>query len=89
MNGSCKTLNTVSLARSGHAVKARIVGAGLPLGKLARAAGMAQSTLSCYLSGRSRRAVGQVAIAAAFRRLTGNWITSEDFWGDLWAETAA
>ena len=83
------SLTLLIICRPGQSVKARVVGAGLPLGKLARAAGMAQSTLSCYLSGRTRNAHSQLRIAAAFRKLSGQYLTTPEFWGDLWAESAA
>ena len=72
-----------------QSVKARVVAAGLRLGTLASAAGIPESTLSGYLSGRSRKAAPQMAITAAFRKLTGTWISSADFWDDLWVEVAA
>jgi len=85
------TMQTSSHSRSivrqpGKFVKAQIVAAGLPLWRLARASSMASSTLSCYLSGRTRNIHGQIAIARAFRRLSGQRIPTAEFWGDLWAE---
>jgi len=57
------------IARPGSAVKARIINSGLLLGELAKAARIARSTLSDYLSGRTRNVYGQMRILNAFNRL--------------------
>jgi len=81
---------TISIVcRPGQSVKARIAAAGVKQGALASIAGIAQSTLATYLAGNRRNPHGQIRIAAAFRKLTGQRISTVDFWGDLWAEAAA
>ena len=75
------------LCSPGQSVKARISGAGIRLGYLAKAADMAQSTLTGYLNGQRRGIHGQLAIADAFRRLTRQRLDAAEFWGDLWADT--
>ena len=74
------------LAPSGAAVKARIIAAGLRLGDVARAARFSPGSLSDYLAGKRRGVLGQLRIAVAFRKLSGQKISTADFWGDLWAE---
>jgi len=74
------------IARPGAAVKGRIVTAGIPIGVVARAAGFSACSLSEYLTGKRRNVHGQHKIAAAFRRLSGQYIPTPEFWGDLWAE---
>lgn len=76
------------LCLPGQSVKARIAGAGLRLGRLAKVAGMPQSSLHGYISGK-RRGIGyQLAIADAFRKITGQRLDASTFWGDLWGEQA-
>jgi len=77
----------VILCRPGHSVKARVSGAGLRLGVLAAAAGIAQSTLTGYLTGQRRGIHGQLAIADAFRKITRQRLDAAEFWGDLWADS--
>ena len=77
------------IARPGSAVKARIIRGGLLLGELANAARIARSTLSDYLSGRTRNIYGQMRILNAFNRLTDEQFTLREFWGRLTAREAA
>ena len=77
------------LCQPGQSVKARIAGAGIHQGKLAKLAGISQGTLSTYLAGKRRNALCQLRIARAFRKLSGQKISTVDFWADLWAEAAA
>ncbi|HUT58076.1 MAG TPA: hypothetical protein VNA25_09540 [Phycisphaerae bacterium] len=77
------------IARPGSAVKARIINSGLLLGELAKAARIARSTLSDYLSGRTRNVYGQMRILNAFNRLTDEQFTLREFWGRLTAREAA
>ena len=73
------------IAPHGAAVKARIVGAGLRLGDVARAAGFSGPALSGYINGRTRNVHGQIRIVRAFHKLTGRRISAVKFWGDFWA----
>ena len=74
------------ICRPGHSVKARIVAAGIRLGILAAISGVPKSSLSDELAGRRKNIHNQIKIARAFRKLSGQRITSAEFWGDLWAE---
>jgi len=74
------------IARPGAAVKGRIVAASIPIGMVARAAGFSACSVSEYLTGKRRNVHGQHKIAAAFRRLSGQYIPTSVFWGELWAE---
>ena len=76
------------ICRPGHSVKARIVAAGIRLGALANLAGVPKSALPDELAGRRCNIHNQIKIARAFRKLSGQRITSAEFWGDLWAEKA-
>jgi len=71
------------IARPGHRVKARIIGAGLRMADVARAANLSQSSLSNYMAGRVRNPYVQVRIVIAFCELTKQTITVREFWGDL------
>jgi len=88
MTHSQKNTQAINILCSpGQSVKARIVAAGIRLGVLARAAGVAQSTLTGYLTGRRRGVAGQLAIADAFRKITRQRLDAAEFWGDLWADS--
>jgi transcriptional regulator with XRE-family HTH domain len=77
------------IARPSDFVKGRIVGAGLKLGDLAKAAGISQPSLSNYLRGiRSDRRV-QVIIWDAFCQLTGSSIPLAEFWGEMLSQGRA
>ena len=67
----------------GARVKARIVAAGLPLGLLAKKAWMSQSQFSMHIHGKRRHWRKQVIIWQAYRRLSGDGISLEEFWGEL------
>ena len=73
----------IILPTPGSLVKGRIIGAGIPLNKLAAEAKIKKNTLSNYISGRLRRPGTQFDIWFAFRRLTGSEITMDAFWGTL------
>lgn len=77
------------LPAPGKLVKARIVGAGILLKDLARAARIQPSTLSDYLRGRISNIHRQIDIHQAFCKLTGTEIALREFWGDLLAREAA
>lgn len=62
---------------------------GLLLQELAKAAGIAASTLSDYLSGRTRNVYGQMRILNTFNRLADEQLTMREFWGRLTAREAA
>ncbi len=62
---------------------------GLLLQELAKAARIARSTLSDYLSGRIRNIYGQIRILDAFNKLSGEDLTLREFWGRLTAREAA
>ena len=68
------------VATHADAVKGRIVSAGVRLTDLARAAGLAKSTLSESVHGGHTARDGREAIWLAFRRLTGMEISYLDFW---------
>ena len=68
---------------AGQRVKGRIIAAGLKLEDLARAAGIAPSTLSCYLTGYRSDRTTQHEIWFAFRAMTGIEISMVEFWGSL------
>jgi len=70
-----------------RAVKGRIVAAGIPMGRLAKASGLSGPSLTQYLNGHTRNALGQIAILKAFRKLSRQTISIADFWGVLWAES--
>jgi len=74
------------IAPPGAAVKARIVAAGVRMGVLAANSGFSNGALTGYLQGRCRNIHGQIRIAKAFRKLTGQRLRGDQFWGDLWAE---
>lgn len=59
--------------------KGEIVGVGIPLREIARAAGIAPSTLSDYLGGRLRNVDRRLSIYHAFCRLSGRRPTSDGF----------
>lgn len=69
--------------RPGHLVKARIIGSGITLTRLAGEAGMARSTLSDYLAGRIANISGQLRIYAAWCILADRHIGPRAFWGGL------
>lgn len=73
----------------GHAVKARIIGAGLKCVDLAREAGISKTNLTYYISGQTRVPGTQFDIWSAFRRLTGSAITIDQFWGSLYSRRAS
>lgn len=77
------------VAPAGASVKSKIVGAGIPMRRLAAEIRMAPSTLSDYLAGRIRCADGQLTIWLAFRRLTGQTLSARALWGKLLSEEAA
>jgi hypothetical protein len=53
---------------------------------LAAISGFSNPTLTGYLQGRTRNIHGQIRIARAFCRLSGQRIRASEFWGELWAE---
>ena len=67
----------------GNPVKARIVAAGINFGCLAAEAGMSAGNLSNYLAGRQTGYAGQQKIFNAFRKLSGNLVSFDNFWGAL------
>ena len=71
------------LPRPGDGVKQQITGAGVPLGRLARAAGISQSYLSQMIHGQRGSYNVRLVIWGAFRRLTGRRVTFPEFWGPL------
>ena len=77
------------LSRPGDPVKARIVGAGIQLGELAEAARISQPSLSNYLAGKRGSYRTQLRIWEAFRRLSGQRISMQRFWGELLSERIA
>jgi len=86
VNGALLRKSYGKPAHPGTQVKGRIVAAGVALGRLAREAGMSGSTLTSYLSGRTRNPQGQIAIALAFSSLTGRPVVVRRFWGRLVAD---
>jgi len=68
---------------AGQGVKGRIIAAGLKLEVLAKASGIAPSTLSNYLAGDLRDRDTQHDVWFAFRGLTGQELSISDFWGSL------
>ena len=72
-----------NIARNGAYVKARIIGSNIPMGVLAKAAGMSNGNLSNYLAGRVTFYPGQQKIFRAFKKLSGIRVSSYDFWGAL------
>lgn len=90
MRQSEKTLSRPKVVpTAGQRVKGRIYSAGLGLEQLARAAGIAPSTLSRYLDGSLRRRSTQHDIWFAFRAMTGQEISMVEFWGNLLATESA
>ncbi len=77
------------LPKDGRLVKARMTAAGLKLGDVARAAKISQSSLSNYLRGLRRKRAVHLAIWDAYRRLSLDAISLEDFWGDLLSKRIA
>jgi hypothetical protein len=61
----------------------------LGLENLARASGIAPSTLSRYLDGSLKSRTTQHGIWFAFRALTGIEISMADFWGSLLSTESA
>ena len=76
-----------SVPTPGHAVKAKIVSAGLNCVDVAREAGISKKTLSDYFYGRLHRAETMFDIWLAFRRLSGSTICLIEFWGSLHASS--
>ncbi len=74
---------------AGQRVKGRIYSAGLGLEELARASGIAPSTLSRYLNGELRSRATQHDIWFAFRGMTGIEVSMADFWGSLLSSEVA
>ena len=89
MSRSQKYYKERMIAKPSHIVKARIIGAGVALGQLAKAAKISQPALSNYVAGRRNDRANQLAIWDAFCHLTGSQITLEEFWGELLAERKA
>jgi len=75
--------NKRSLVQAGRNVKAKLITAGLKMASLAAEAGVTSSTLSWYVSGRSRGYDKQVSIWAAYCTMTGEQCTLAEFWGEL------
>ncbi len=71
------------LRKPASRVKGLIIDAGIPLGALAKLAGISQSTLSNYIHGDRRRRQTQLRIWDAYVRLSGEEISFGDFWGPL------
>lgn len=76
------------IGAAGNSVKARIVGSGLTLRKLAAEARISQPACSLTVRGLRRDYRTQTLIWAAFRRLTGHDVSLEEFWGRLLRGTA-
>lgn len=73
----------------GHAVKARIVAAGLKLGDVADAARVTRASLSNHLYGRRSSLAEQRRIWHAYQWLSGDGVSLETFWGELLSERIA
>ena len=81
MDHTRKTAQTHEILGAGPGfVKGQIYSAGLTMGKLARAAGIAPSTLSDYVAGRRSRRETSRAIWRAYVRLSGLETSFEAFW---------
>jgi len=81
-----KNIKGATKSNASAAVKGQIVAAGLKLGDLARAARIAPSTLSLYISGQRSNYRMQIAIYETFCRLAGIAATrrgEQTFWGEL------
>ena len=74
------------IPRPGDSVKARIIAAGLSMGRVAAQAKISRPDLSRQLNGTRTNRDTQLRIWDAFRRLTGSRCTLEGFWGDLLKE---
>jgi lambda repressor-like predicted transcriptional regulator len=73
----------ISISQDANSVKARIKRNSPSMGEIASAAGISQSSLSNHLRGYRASRPTQLRIWDAYRRLTGQEISPEDFWGNL------
>ena len=88
-NANTTKPNSISLAPDYPAIKGKIVGAGIRLGDLARAAGITPSCLTLYIQGKLRDPRRQRDIWVAFRAMSQLQITAADFWGGLLSKRIA
>jgi len=74
--------------RAGGEVKGQIYAAGLRLLDVAAAAGVSPTNLTQHIQCRRTSHAAKVKIWRAFCRLTGQSVSIEEFWGDLWEDVA-